>query len=271
MIETTTGLVFRTRPLTETSLIVHWLTPNLGRLGTVAKGARRVKSPFHGKLDLFYLADFSFSRSSRSELHTLREVSLRETHSRLRQDLGLLQQASYCAALIERATETETPLPQVFDLMIGLLRHLLAQPPQPQGVFSFELKLLAELGLQPDPARSNLNPGTRQLVKALRKTIGRSWRASNPVISKSESCVNSCTGSCSITWGAFRRGGREPSGRSRLVGRASVPASPNCLAPLRESRGDARPPGTAFPQSLSPPAAPRPACPKRRRFQRAWP
>ena len=167
MIETATGLVFRTRPLTETSLIVHWLTPNFGRLATVAKGARRAKSPFRGKLDLFYLADFSFSRSSRSELHTLREVSLRETHSGLRQDLGLLQQASYCAALIERATETETPLPQVFDLMVGLLRHLLAQPPQPQTVFAFELKLLAELGLKPDLAKSQLNPGTRQLVKAL--------------------------------------------------------------------------------------------------------
>jgi DNA repair protein RecO (recombination protein O) len=167
MTETATGLVFRTRLLTETSLIVQWLTPGSGRLATVAKGARRAKSPFRGKLDLFYLADFSFSRSSRSELHTLREVSLRETHSGLRKDLGLLQQASYCAALVERATETDTPLPQVFDLMVGLLRHLLSRPPQPQTVFSFELKMLAELGLKPDLARSQLNPGTRQLVKAL--------------------------------------------------------------------------------------------------------
>ena len=167
MIEAATGLILRTRPLTETSLIVLWLTPRLGRVGTVAKGARRVKSPFHGKLDLFYLADFSFSRSLRSELHTLREVSLRETHSRLRQNLRLLQQASYCAALIERATETETPLPHVFDLMSGLLRHLLAQPPQPQTIFAFELKLLAELGLEPDLSRSSLTPGTGQLVKAL--------------------------------------------------------------------------------------------------------
>ena len=167
MIETAMGLVFRTRLLTETSLIVQWLTPNLGRLATVAKGARRAKSPFRGKLDLFYLADFSFSRSSRSELHTLREVSLRETHSGLRKDLGLLQQASYCAALVERATETETPLPQVFDLMVGLVQQLLTHPPQPQTVFSFELKLLAELGLKPDLAKSQLNPGTRQLVKAL--------------------------------------------------------------------------------------------------------
>jgi recombinational DNA repair protein (RecF pathway) len=97
----------------------------------------------------------------------LREVILREPHSRLRQDFRLLQQASYCAALIERATETETPLPRVFDLMFGLLRHLQAQPPQPQTVFAFELKLLAELGLEPDLSQSRLNPGSRQLVKAL--------------------------------------------------------------------------------------------------------
>ena len=54
MIETATGLILRTRPLTETSLIVHWLTPDFGRIATVAKGARRNQSPFLGKLDLFY-------------------------------------------------------------------------------------------------------------------------------------------------------------------------------------------------------------------------
>src|SRR3982751_3102006 len=108
MTETSTGLILRTRPLTDTSLIIHWLTPEFGRLSTVAKGARRPKSPFRGKLDLFYLADFSFQRSRRSELHTLREVNLLETHAALRQDLGYLQQASYCARLIEQATERET-------------------------------------------------------------------------------------------------------------------------------------------------------------------
>ncbi|HOX56551.1 MAG TPA: DNA repair protein RecO [Candidatus Paceibacterota bacterium] len=167
MNETATGLVFRTWPLTETSLIVHWLTPSLGRLATVAKGARRVKSPFHGKLDLFYLADFSFNRSRRSDLHTLREVTLRDTHRGLRQDLGLLRQASYCAALVERATETETPLPKVFELMLGLLRYLEAQAPQPQTVLAFESKLLTELGLQPDLARSQLSTSARQVMSAL--------------------------------------------------------------------------------------------------------
>ena len=124
MIESATGLILRTRPLTETSLIVNWLTPDFGRISTVAKGARRPKSPFLGKLDLFYLADFSFQRSRRSELHTLREVSLRETHAALRQEIRYLQQAAHCAALIEQTTETETPLPAVYELLRGLLGHL---------------------------------------------------------------------------------------------------------------------------------------------------
>ena len=167
MIESATGLVLRTRPLTETSLIVQWLTPGLGRLATVAKGARRPKSPFRGKLDLFYLADFSFARSRRSELHTLREVSLRETHRVLRQELSALEQASYCAALVEHATETETPLPAVFELFIGLLNRLSAGPVRTETVFAFELKLLQELGLQPHREQTRLEAGTKELLKTL--------------------------------------------------------------------------------------------------------
>ncbi len=174
MAENTRGLILRTRPLTETSLIVHWLTPEFGRIATVAKGARRARSPFRGKLDLLYLADFSFSRSRRSELHTLREAVLRETHSALREELAYLQQASYCAALIEQTTETETPLPAIFKLMRGLLDHLPNQSPQPQTIFAFELKLLNELGLKPELAKSKLTPGVKQIVNAL---LASDWPA----------------------------------------------------------------------------------------------
>src|ERR1700748_1854482 len=134
MTESTNGLILRTRPLTETSLIVHWLTPDLGRLATVAKGARRTKSPFAGKLDLFYLADFSFQRSRRSELHQLREVGLRETHAAIRTELEYLQQASYSSALIEQATEMDTPLPEIYTLLEGFLDQLPKHPPQPQSL-----------------------------------------------------------------------------------------------------------------------------------------
>lgn len=176
--ETATGLILRTRPLTETSLIVHWLTTAQGRVATVAKGARRPKSTFRGKLDLFYLADFSFARSRRSELHTLREVSLRDTHPHLRENLHILQQAAYCAALIEQTTEMDTPLPGCFDLMQGFVAELDRVAPQPRTVLAFELKLLDLLGLKPAAAESSLSAGSRLILERLARD---DWPALSPL------------------------------------------------------------------------------------------
>ena len=175
MTESTHGIILRTRPLTETSLIIHWLTPDLGRIATVAQGARRPKSPFAGKLDLFYAADFSFSRSRRSELHRLREACLRETHGALREDVLRLQQAGYAAALLELTTETETPLPEVYELTRAFLRHLCGLAPQPQNIFALELKLLRELGLAPDLEDMRLTPGAKKIVLTL---LAGDWDAS---------------------------------------------------------------------------------------------
>jgi len=166
MEERATGLILRTRPLTESSLIVNWLSPDMGRVSTVAKGARRPKSSFRGKLDVFFEADFSFSRSRRSDLHNLREVRLRATHEGLRRDMDKLQQAAYAAAFIERATETETPIAEVYDLMTTFVEHIDGHPWRAESVIWFELKLLTTLGLQPDSKQSRLSPRTRKLMDA---------------------------------------------------------------------------------------------------------
>jgi DNA repair protein RecO (recombination protein O) len=175
MTESTHGLILRTRPLTETSLIIHWLTPDWGRIATVAQGARRPKSPFAGKLDLFYAADFSFSRSRHSELHRLREACLREPHGALREDLLKLQQAGYAAAFLEQATETDTPLPEIYALTRTFLTHLCRSVTQPQTVFALELKLLRELGLAPEPADMRLTPGAQKVLQTL---LDEDWEVS---------------------------------------------------------------------------------------------
>lgn len=178
MTETASGIILRTRPLTETSLIVHWITPDLGRLATVAKGARRPKSPFAGKLDLFYSGNFSFNRSRVSDLHTLREVTLVETHAAIRNDLAKLQQAAYAAAFIEQTTETETPLAETCQLLSNYLVWLCLHPPQAKNVMMLELKLLRILGMEPDLDETKLTPGAKKVASAL---LESDWAASAPL------------------------------------------------------------------------------------------
>ena len=167
MTEASTGIILRRRPFMETSVVVHWLTPNFGLLHTVAKGAHRPKSAFRGRLDLFYEADITFARSRKSSLHTLHEVALRETHSSLRNDLNHLRRASYAAALIEQTVELESPVPSIFDLLKGFLPSLISSAAALEPLFAFELKLLRELGLQPDWPTTSLTPGLRQVARHL--------------------------------------------------------------------------------------------------------
>lgn len=163
--ENAMGIILRTRPLTETSLIVRWLTAEQGVVTTVAKGARRPKSSFRGQLDLFYVAEFSFIRSRKSDLHTLSEVKLMATHAGLRPELAYIEQAAYCSKLVEQATEPETPLPGLFERFDTMLRQMTQQPPQPQTVFAFEMKLLADLGLQPDLEQTSLSIAGREFLE----------------------------------------------------------------------------------------------------------
>jgi hypothetical protein len=51
--------------------------------------------------------------------------------------------------------------------MRGFLAALPTRPPQPRNIYAFELKLLEELGLQPDASESRLRAETRTLMETL--------------------------------------------------------------------------------------------------------
>ena len=142
------AIVLRLQPVTESSLLVTWFTRECGKLKTLAKGARRPKSPFRGKLDLFYRAEIVFLRSQRSDLHLLHECFLEEPHRGVRDSVARLAVASYATELVELASAAEDPNPRVFEALGGLLDAL--PPREPAGLLIwFELQLLAASGWAP--------------------------------------------------------------------------------------------------------------------------
>jgi DNA repair protein RecO (recombination protein O) len=167
MEESAHGLVLRVRPLTETSLIVHWLTRDHGRIATVAKGARRSKSSFRGKIDLFFESDFSFVRSRRSELHTLREAVPTNTFPNIRTGFERLDHAAYAVKLVELATETETPVPEFFALLVDWFQRLDRQAASRSMLLGLEWRLLGLCGLAADPVSLPLSPEALALLIAL--------------------------------------------------------------------------------------------------------
>ena len=177
--ETSKAILLRKRKLSDTSLIISWCTESLGCLETVAKGARRPKSLFAGKLDLFFEAEIALKRSRRSNLHTLTEAVLQNPFGGIRQNYLRTQTASYFVELIEISTEPEHPAPELFQLLQRAFGFLDRHDATRRAVRHFEAELARLAGVhdiadtKSDPAAAlgtlfgRLPRGRNALLKAL--------------------------------------------------------------------------------------------------------
>ena len=125
----------------------------------MAKGARRQKSPFAGKLDLFFEAEISIVRSRKSDLHTLAEVVLKNPFAGIRSNYLRTQTAAYFVELIEICTERDHREPELFGLLRRAFGYLDANDPTARAVAHFETELARIAGvhdqttlLKTDPA-----------------------------------------------------------------------------------------------------------------------
>src|SRR3954465_912811 len=89
----TEGIVLRSIRYGEADRILHLYTPEHGRLSAIAKGVRRARSRFGGRLEPFFrLALILYE--GRSDLLTVTSAETLAGHPRLRQDAGGLDVAA---------------------------------------------------------------------------------------------------------------------------------------------------------------------------------
>ena len=156
--QSTAAILLRKRKFSDTSLIVSWCTQSLGCIQTVAKGARRIKTPFAGKLDLFFEAEITIVPSRRSTLHTLTEVVIRNPFAGIRQNYLRTQAAAYFVELIEICTERDHHEPELFALLHRAFGYLDKKDPNLRAISHFETELSRIAGvhdskkLDADPA-----------------------------------------------------------------------------------------------------------------------
>ena len=148
----TAAILLRKRKFSDTSLIVSWCTESLGCVQTVAKGARRAKTPFAGKLDLFFEAEISVVTSRKSTLHTLTEVVLKNPFVGIRKNYLRTQAAAYFVELIEICTERDHHEPELFALLRRAFGYLDVNDPNLRAISHFETELARIAGVHPTAA-----------------------------------------------------------------------------------------------------------------------
>jgi DNA repair protein RecO (recombination protein O) len=145
----TLALVLRTVEVFETSLVATLFTRDLGKVAVLAKGARRLKSPLQGGLDLLSVSDMVLFPKASESLDLLAEGAPIERFASLRRDLAALYAGYYVGELLIDLTHVHDPHPKLFDAARITLRNLGDGELRAKRIMRFELACLRELGFMP--------------------------------------------------------------------------------------------------------------------------
>jgi DNA repair protein RecO (recombination protein O) len=149
----TEAVVLRTLRYGEADRILHLYTPQRGRIAAIAKGVRRAKSRFGGRLEPYFRLQMVLYEG-RGDLMTVTSADTVDGHSHLREHGPALDSAARACDAVARLFETTDPHPGVFALLCNELALLDARPDQATHAnqLAFRLKLLLAAGLAPQLA-----------------------------------------------------------------------------------------------------------------------
>lgn len=134
----------------EADRILHAITPEHGRIGAIARGARRPKSKLGGRLEPLSVVRVELIRG-KSDLHTVVGVDTVAVHHRIITSHAALTHAQRACHVVDRTCVPDEPAERVHGLLRTMLALLDATPERAgEGLqLAFRLKLLYALGLQP--------------------------------------------------------------------------------------------------------------------------
>jgi DNA repair protein RecO (recombination protein O) len=141
------AVVLRTMRLGEADRIVTFAGRGQGKIRAVAKGVRKTKSRFGGRLEPFTQVSLVMWRG-RSDLDIVTQVEAVESFRGVREDLGRFALGQVMLEAVDRVVQEKEPSPRVFNLLLEGLRGLGASG-SPLVLAWFLLRLSAVAGFAP--------------------------------------------------------------------------------------------------------------------------
>ena len=146
----TEAIVLRSIRFGEADRVLHLYTPQRGRVSAIAKGVRRAKSRFGGRLEPFFRINLVLNER-RSDLLTVTSAETVAGHPRLREDAGALDGAARACEAVARVFDDGDPHAGVYHLLANQLALLDREPERATRAtaLAFRLKLLLAAGVAP--------------------------------------------------------------------------------------------------------------------------
>jgi len=146
------AVVLRHWDLGESDKIVSFFGKKGGRLRVVAKGAKKIKSRFMGRLEPFHKVNIVYFGKEHTQLFKLSAIELLENNSALSSDTGRYARACYFAEMLEAGLREGDPNSEVFDIAEKIFHRFSSGQVGESSEWLtrfFDIKILSALGYRP--------------------------------------------------------------------------------------------------------------------------
>ena len=147
----TEAVVLRSIRYGEADRVLHLYSQDRGRLGAVAKGARRVRSRLGGRLEPLSRVRLVL-HEGRGELCTITQVDTVRPHAGLRERRGSLERGAQACEAVLRLLDSNEPNAPAYNLLCNELALLDSDPEAATRAhaLAFRMKLLLAAGFAPE-------------------------------------------------------------------------------------------------------------------------
>ena len=142
------AVVLKTIKLGEADRIVTLMTRQHGKVRAVAKGVRKTKSRFGGRLEPFTRVDLMLYKG-RKDLDTITSADILTSFDAVRRNYGRLTAAAALTDIVDKITPDRERAFSTYALLVGGLQAL-ADDKGPTVVPAFFVKLLSVSGYHPE-------------------------------------------------------------------------------------------------------------------------
>ncbi len=147
MLQKCEGIVLRTTDYGETNKIVTLYTREWGKIGVMARGAKKPKSRLSAVTQPFTYGYFLMQKGN--GLGNLQQGEMITPLRAIKEDIFLTAYASYVVELTDRSTDEKKSNPFIFELLYQTLTYL-NEGYDPEILKNiYEMKMLPVLGLYP--------------------------------------------------------------------------------------------------------------------------
>ena len=143
----TEAIVLRRNDYGEADRLLTLMTPHLGKLRVMAKGARKITSRKAGHIELFTRTNLLLAKGRTFDI--VSQAELIETYRVLREDMQRGSLAHYFCELADQFGQEDNEDEPLFNLLADGLRWLCEAPDPKLALRHFELRLLTLAGYEP--------------------------------------------------------------------------------------------------------------------------